>query len=261
VTAFLGSNLIIGLVLIALLLALVWRQRHHLDVPFTSPQRSWRALAWLGFAATAALTLWGTFADNWRKMVGEALDINEKYLSQRLVLEPVARDVRAVTLALLALSLLGMAPLFARYIGGYGYQLLLVLAGGTLFFPGFFLRQRLDTVLVSTLLFDLPPPLSLGMLSTIIFVVLDYAANVALLVISYLGLLGLVALPVTLVLDLLRQREPPADRQTAAYYAELRANLAARRAMTPQGVDAVPGGPPAAAEPGRDDRREPHPRP
>lgn len=255
-TAFLGSNLAIGLVLLALLLALVWRQRHNLDVPLTSPQRSWRALAWLGFGSTAALALWGTFADNWRKMVGEALDINERYLSQRLVLEPVARDVRAVTLVLLALSLLAMAPLFARYVGGYGYQLALLLLGAVLFIPTFALRQRLDTILVSTLLFDLPPPLSLGMLATIIFVVLDYAANVALLVISYLGLLGLVALPVTLVLDLLRQREPPPSRETEAYYAELRANLAARRAMTPQGVDAGPVGPSAAAEPGRADRGE-----
>ncbi len=240
-TAFLGSNLAVGLLLLALLLALVWRQRHNLDVLFTSPQRSWRALAWLGFGSTAALALWGTFADNWRKMIGEALDINERYLSQRLVLEPVARDVRAVTLVLLALSLLTMAPLFARYVGGYGYQLALMILGGTLFFPGFFLRQRLDTVLVSTLLFDLPPPLSLGMLATIIFVVLDYAANVALLVITYLGLLGLVALPVTLVLDLLRQREPPPDREPEAYYAELRANLAARRAMTPQGAQLTQG--------------------
>ena len=259
-TAFLGSNLAVGLVLLALLLALVWRQRHNLDVPFASSQRSWRALAWLGFGSTAALALWGTFADNWRKMVGEALDINERYLSQRLVLEPVARDVRAVTLVLLALSLLAMAPLFARYVGGYGYQLLLVLVGGALFIPAFAVRQRLDTILVSTLLYDLPPLFSLGMLSTIIFVVLDYAANVALLVISYLGLLGLVALPVTLVLDLLRQREPPPSRETEAYYAELRANLAARRAMTPQGVDVATGGPSATAAPGRDDRRDPESR-
>ena len=248
-TAFLGSNLAIGLVLLALLLALVWRQRHNLDVPLTSPQRAWRALAWLGFGSTAALALWGTFADNWRKLVGEALDINERYLSQRLVLEPVARDVRAVTLVLLALSLLAMAPLFARYVGGYGYQLALLLLGTVLFIPTFALRQRLDTILVSTLLYDLPPPLSLGMLATIIFVVLDYAANVALLVISYLGLLGLVALPVTLVLDLLRQREPPPDRQTEAYYAELRANLAARRAMTPQGAQLTQG--PAGGADGR----------
>ena len=260
-TAFLGSNLAIGLALIALLLALAWRQRHNLDAPFTSPQRPWRALAWLGVASTAALVLWGTFADNWRKMAGEALDINEKYLSQRLVLEPVARDVRAVTLALLALSLLSLAPLFARYVGGYGYQLALLLLGGVLFIPTFALRQRLDTILVSTLLYDLPPLFSLGMLATIVFVVLDYAANVALLVVSYLGLLGLVALPVTLLLDLLRQREPPPSSETEAYYAELRANLAARRAMSPHGVDAATGGPPAVAEPGRDDRREPHPRP
>jgi hypothetical protein len=232
VERFLGTNLAIGIVLIGTLLAIVLRWRYDVAVLFRDPQPAWRALAWVAFGSTAALALWGTLADNWRKMVGEALDINEKYVSQRLVPEPVPRDIRAVTVVLLAVSLLTMAPLFARHVGGYLYQISLTISAVALFILFYFLRQRLDTVLAT--IYTLPPLLSFGMLATIIFVLLDYAANVGLLVVVYLGLLGLVALPVTVVLDLLRQREPAPDASSAAFYAKVHEDLLARRSAAPR---------------------------
>jgi len=182
-------------------------------------------------------------------MIGEALDINEQYVSQRLVREPVPHDIRVVTVVLLVLSLLTMAPLFARHVGGYLYQLSLAIAGLTLFIPLYFLRQRLDTVLAS--IFTLPPLFSLGMLATLVFVVLDYATNVALLVVVYLGLLGLVALPVTVVLDLLKQRDPAPDASSAAFYAKVHEDLLARRSAAPRHT--VGNG---AADPRREDSLE-----
>lgn len=216
---FLGSNLALGLVLIGALAALVYRQRGLFMDMLRARQPAWRALAWTACGATAALLLWGTLADNWRKMVGEALDYREQFASQRAVLEPVARDVRAVTIVLLGVAILAAAPLFARYVGGYGLQIATLITGFTAFVPLYLIRQRLDTGLAG--IFELPPLFSLAMLATIVFLLTAYLTNVALLLALYLGLLGLVAIPATIALDLLGRRDPPPDPARATFYASL----------------------------------------
>ncbi len=229
---FLASNLALGLALIGALLAGVLQQRRNVADLLRGREPGWRLTARLGFGSTAALALWGTLADNWRKMLGEALDQGEQFLSQRLVRDPVAPEVRAVTLALLIFSLLTMAPLLARYVGGYLLQIALALTGFSAFVPLYLLRQRLDTGLAGV--FELPPLLSPAMLALIVFLLIDYAVNVATLLATYLALLGLVALPVTLALDLLGRREPPADSaEAAAFYAKVREGVAERRAASP----------------------------
>lgn len=233
---FLASNLAIGIVLIGTLLGLVVLQRHALADIFTARgEPGWRLLARLGAGATVALALWGTLADSWRKLLGEALDVNERFLSQRAVPEPVPRDIRVVTLVLLAASLLALAPLFARHIGGYLLQVAVVIAGFAAFIPLYLLRQRLDTGLAGIV--ELPPIFSPAMLATILFLLADYAINVALLLTSYLGLLGLVALPVTLVLDLLNRREPRVAAEPSAFYQELHTRVLARRDDAPRRED------------------------
>lgn len=216
---FLGSNLALGLALIGVVAALAYRARGPLRDMLRARQPAWRALAGAFCGATLALLLWGTLADNWRKMVGEALDFRERFASQRIVVEPVAGDVRAVTLVLLAVSLLAAAPLFARYVGGYGLQIATIITGFAAFVPLYLIRQRLDTGLAG--IFELPPLFSLAMLATIVFLLTAYLTNVALLLAIYLGLLGLVAVPVTIALDLLGRRDPPPDPAPATFYASL----------------------------------------
>jgi hypothetical protein len=75
------------------------------------------------------------------------------------------------------------------------------------------------------------------MLATALFLLANYALNVALLLTSYLGLLGLVALPVTLLLDLLRRRDLPTTGEGDAFYRELRQQVLARRAGAPRDGD------------------------
>jgi hypothetical protein len=227
---FLAGNLALGLALVISLAMLGWWQRSALADIAWARQPGWRWLAWAAGGAAGALLLWGSLADNWRKMLGELLDLKEPYPSQRAVLVPVAHDIRLVTFVLLALSLVTLAPLFARYAGGYVLQLTLVIIGAAAFFPLYLMRQRLDTGLAGVVGF--PPLFSLDMIGTLIYLLLDYAVNVALLLTSYLGLLGLVALPATAVLDLLGRREPPAEPTptTAAFYTTLRDHTAAQRA-------------------------------
>lgn len=243
----LGSNRTLGLVLLLTLALFVSRQRVAIAATLQARQAPWRLLARVAYGATVALLLWGTLADNWRKLISAPLDVNERFASQRLVQQPVPTELRAVTLLLLVTSLVTLAPLFARYVGGYGYQLALVIAGLAAFFPLYALRQRLDVGLLTIDRF--PALISLDMLATVIFVALAYIANVALLLLTFLGLLGLVALPVTALLDAFHQREPPPETTAASFYHTLHEGVVARRGLVPdRHVEdgpprRVPGGP------------------
>jgi hypothetical protein len=224
---FLAGNVALGLVTCLTVAALGWWQRHALTDIVRAPEPLWRVIAWGAIGLTVAILLWCTFADDWRKMFGELLDIREQYFSQRAVKVPVAGEIRAVTLALLVPALLLSGALFARYIGGYGLQCALVIVG----FSSFFVLQRLDVGLVTVVL-GTKQGFSVAALANFFYLLIDYAANIGLILMAYVTLLGLFALPVTAVLDLLGRRDPPArpSATDADYYAKIRANVAARQA-------------------------------
>lgn len=227
---FLASNQMLGLALCAVLLALGRARRGLLRDLVGVPERGWRIVAWGAFCCTVTVLLWFTFADDWRKVFGELLDVREQYLSQRAVPIPVDPALRRVSFILLVPALICGGALFARYLGGYGLQAILVLLGLSAFFPLYLIRQRLDTGLAGIL--ELPSLLSLAGVAIAFYLLLDWAANIALILTSYLGLLGLVALPVTLVLDLTGQREGSArpSQEADAFYTQLGKGVRERRA-------------------------------
>lgn len=228
---FLASNLALGLMVGLTVAALGRWQRGALRDIVRAPEPSWRIIAWGAFGLTIALIVWCSLADDWRKLFGELLDLREQFASQRIVKNPVPGEIRAVTLALLVPALLLMSMLFARYVGGYGLQFVLLIVGGSSFFVLYLFRQRLDAGLVGIVV-NGPTGLSLATLATLFYILIDYAANVGLILMSYLTLIGLVAMPVTLGLDLLGRRDPPARPTTADvdFYAKIRANVAERQA-------------------------------
>ena len=228
---FLASNLALGLVLLVIGAALVRWQRIALLDMMRVPERGWRIVAWVAFGLTVALLVWCSLADDWRKMFGELLDLRQEFFAERAVKVPVSGDVRAVTLALLVATLLLTGALFARYVGGYGLPIALVIVGFSSFFPLYLFRQRLDLGLVGIVI-NAPTGFSFGMLATLFYLAMDFTANVGLIAMSYAALVGLFALPMALVLDLLGRRDPPARPQASDvdFYATIRANVAARQA-------------------------------
>jgi len=226
---FLASNQMLGFVLIALLVGLGWWQRDLLGDIAQAPSRSWRILAWAALGLTCALVLWFTFADDWRKIFGELLDIGEKFPSQRAVIDPVDPAIRRVSLIVLVATLLLTGAIFARYVGGYGLQIVLIILGISSFFPCYLIRQRLDTGLAGIL--ELPSLFSVAMLGTIFYLLLGYSANIALILTAYIGLLGIAALPITAILDLLGRREAPVrpTDEVNDFYTRLSAGVEERR--------------------------------
>jgi len=225
----LASNQMLGFVLMALLVGLGWWQRDLLGDIARAPSAAWRILAWATLGMMCALVLWFTFADDWRKVFGELLDIGEKFPSQRAVLEPVDPAIRRVSLILLVATLLLTGGIFARYVGGYGLQIVLIILGVSSFFPNYLIRQRLDTGLAGIL--DFPSFFSVAMLGTIFYLLLGYAVNIALILTTYIGLLGIAALPITAILDLLGRREAPVrpTDEVNDFYTRLGAGVQERR--------------------------------
>lgn len=232
----LASNAALGVALAAVVAALAWWQRTGLRDIVGAPEPTWRAIAWGALGLVVVLIIWGSVADDWRKMFGELLDLREEFPSQRAVQQPVPGGIRAVTLALLVPALLLAGAVFARYLGGYGLQLVLIIVGFSSFFPLYLFRQRLDLGLVGIVV-SAPSGLSVGTFASLFYLLMDYAANIALILTSYLALLGLFALPVTALLDLLGRRDPPASPSAATtdFYAQIRANVAARQAERAKG--------------------------
>lgn len=228
-TQFLASNQMLGFVLIALLLSLGWWQRDLLGDIARAPSAAWRILAWATLIMTCVLVLWFTFADDWRKVFGELLDIGEKFPSQRAVLDPVDPTIRRVSLVLLVVTLLLTGGIFARYVGGYGLQIVLIILGVSAFFPSYLMRQRLDTGLAGIV--ELPSVFSLAMLGTLFYLLLSYAVNIALILTTYIGLLGIAALPITALLDLFGRREAPVrpTDEVNDFYTRLSAGVVERR--------------------------------
>jgi hypothetical protein len=228
---FLAGNVALGLVVCLTVVGIGWWQRDALGEMVRAPEPAWRAVAWGAIGLILALVLWCTFADDWRKMFGELLDLREQYQSQRTVKNPVAGEIRAVTLALLVPALVLSGALFARYVGGYGLQFVLLIVGFSSIFMLYLFRQRLDAGLVSIVL-GAPPSFSAATLASLFYFLIDYGANVGLILMSFLTLLSIFALPVTALLDLLGRRDPPArpSASDADFYANIRANVAARQA-------------------------------
>ncbi|MFN8540434.1 MAG: hypothetical protein U0232_23525 [Thermomicrobiales bacterium] len=228
---FLAGNVALGLVLCLTVAGLVWWQRRALQEMIGVPETTWRVIAWGAFGLTVAILIWGTFADDWRKMFGELLDLRQQYSAERTVKNPVPGEFRTVTLTLLVPAMLLTGALFARYIGGYILQVVVLIAGFSSVFMLYLFRQRLDAGL-ATIVLGKKTGFSLAALANIFYLLIDYAANIGLILMAYITLLGLFAMPVTIVLDLLGRRDPPA-RPTAAdtdFYAQIRANVAARQA-------------------------------
>lgn len=78
-----------------------------------------RTASRVSFAALGAFVVWTTVFDNWRKMLGLLVDERNRWKSDLYRSDPPPDAVRAVTIALFVVALLGACYLYARYARGY----------------------------------------------------------------------------------------------------------------------------------------------
>jgi hypothetical protein len=216
---WLAGNLPLGLALTAFILALLWSLRGFLRDFAQDPDAFWRGLLRLAPVPVALFVGWTTVFDNWRQLLEEPLRLTKRYEYQRVVLDPTPDGLRAVTVLLLVVSLVPVAALFARHVGGYALQALVCLAGVIVWAPLFGLRRRWDANLALGFGGDLTSPADLA--GYALFVLFDWLAVSILILATYLILTMVVALPLTLLLDLTRLRRPRITGEAGAFFSAL----------------------------------------
>ncbi len=222
----LAGNVALGIALSVFLLLIARANRSFLRDVLRDPEPGWRLLARLAAWLTSVFVAWTTLLDNWRQLVALPYRLSRRFPSERIVLDPPTDTVRTVTIALLALSLLLVACLLARHVGGYVLQVTLLVGALVLWAPLFAIRHRLDTELAFSFtgqadsLADIPTFLA--------YLLITWLADAAMIALMYTMLLAVVALPITLLLDLIGRRQPRATDEAHAFFTAVGRRATAR---------------------------------
>lgn len=218
------SNTMMGIAVIAAIGIFAWSLRHALSVLFEDSERRWRHIARVWVWTVSALIVWITLFDDWLQLVTEPYRLSQRWEYQRVIFDPIDRDVRIVTVALLIVSLVPTAALFARHIGGYLLQFSTLILAVFAWFPIFVFRQRLD-MFVNTI-----PESGNGSAAEIGgflgFWVMRTGFGVLSVASTWLVLVMTVAPIVTFVLDRLNWRQPRISDEAIPFYAALAENAA-----------------------------------
>jgi hypothetical protein len=218
----LASNEMIGVALLAILPALVYKNRSFFRDVWNDQDRLWRVIARLALISLLTLIAWGSLADNWRQLSGTPYRLIQMFPSKRAEVNPPAEWVRDITIVLLVLALFFMACLVARHIGGYVTQMALLMIAVVAWLPFFILRQRLDLNLA--LGFDGSWTSPLDVAGYVLFTLAAWTVDSLVLVMTFIVLLIVVSLPVTLLLDITRLRKPRVRGEANSYFRALSSN-------------------------------------
>lgn len=209
----------LGGVMALVILAIARANRGFLRDIASDPEASWRVLAWAAVAAFLTLLVWISVFDNVRQLIAWPYRSLQRFPSRRLEFDPPSHEIRVVTLILLALTLLLMAALFARHVGGYPLQFLLAFCGTALWLPLFVLRLRLNLNLATGFSGDWTSPVDA--LSYLAFAVLAWSVEIAVISSAFVALVAAVALPVTALLDLFHRRTPRPTNEAKPFFTAL----------------------------------------
>lgn len=116
---FLSSNYPISLIILALVGAWAYRSRSSIRLAMMDDVPIWNAIARVAVGSTTLLFLWATLFDNWRLLLGYVIITGRDYAADPLEAGATPEMLRMVTLALLAVSLVTLALVYARHMGAY----------------------------------------------------------------------------------------------------------------------------------------------
>ena len=219
IETFLAGNVSLSIAIIVFIVIIGRVNRPFLRDVWNDPDRLWRVIARLALVANAALVLWISIQDNWRQLSGTPYRSIQIFPSKRVEYNPPPENIRQISFILLGIALVLTACLLARHVGGYAMQIVILLMSVVAWVPFFILHQRLDINLA--LGFDGSWTNPLDAFSYLLFVVLAWITDFGVAVLTYLVLLSIVALPVTLILDITRLRRPKVRGEANSYFRSL----------------------------------------
>ena len=217
----LAGNAALGLALLIAVVLLARPNRSFLRDAAHDPERLWRGVAGVALGFSLACWGWITAVDDWRRLIDLPYRVVQRYPSAREESASTPEALRLVTVVLLVASLVPVAGLVARHVGGYGVQLALLIGTAMFWPPLYLLRRRLDfdLDLASTFGGELTSPGAA--IAYTVFLFGAWILAIATILISYLALLMVVAPPVTLFLDLVRRRRPRTTAEATPFFAAL----------------------------------------
>jgi hypothetical protein len=216
IDSMLNTNEALGCALVVVVLLIGRANRMFLRDVARDPEALWRFMAKWALASLVVVLAWGSLLDNWRQLVGAPFRMAQRFPSQRVEYNPPSTEVRTITVVLIGIMLVPFACLMARHVAGYLLQVIFAFGSLVLWVPIFAIRQRLNVNLAFG--FDGSWTSPLDVLGYGLFVLLAWLVEITLMLLLFSILLSVVAVPVTLVLDLLRRRRPRATGEAAAFF-------------------------------------------
>jgi hypothetical protein len=211
-----ASNEALGVVLTLVLITIGMKNRGFVREIATDPDRLWRIIARAALISTAIFIAWTSIFDNWRQLIGLPYRLSQRFPSQRVEYNPPSDDVRTVTFILLGISLFFVACIVARHVGGVIIQLILLVAAISFWAPLFIFRQRFDINL--SLGFEGSPTSVIDVGAYLLWLIGAWVLDIAVIAITYAALLALVAIPVTILLQIFRLREPKVTKEADTFF-------------------------------------------
>ncbi len=216
IESILASNEMLGLWMFFLLAIFGHFNREFLRDIWRQDERLWRIIARLSLGSVLGLLIWGSLFDNWRSIAEIPYRYIQVWESRRVEYNPPPDWARDGTMVLLVLALFFTACLVARHVGGYFMQLALMLPAAAAWIPLFIVRQRFDFNL--GLGFDGSWTDPIDVIGYLLFLVASWTITSLALFATFIILLMIVALPVTLLLDITKLRHPRVKGEANSYF-------------------------------------------
>lgn len=195
---FLAGNFPISLLILTAVGIWGYRNRSSISLAMNDPQRHWAAITRLAVYSTALFFVWVTVLDNWRQLLGYMVITGRRYASDPFEASATPEMLRYVSLALLIVSVVSVAIVYARHFGSYVFLIICVTFVPLFAFTFNEVRISADAFLrLSEFALENPSPLDAG---SILFWSMGMFVIVAAVVMAfYLTLMALVALPLRII--------------------------------------------------------------
>jgi hypothetical protein len=201
----------------------VWASSHRSTLRdfWYEPSPFWRVVERATLIFAVVIPLWVALFDNWRQLLGYSLSPSTRYKSEIDATSGPPDPSRWVPLALIAVSLVCLALIYARRQHGLGMlSLILVFALAYFFFLNSF-RMRADVFIVTTQN-DLDHPGVATTIYILVWVVTLCGFIASTIAAAYVWLFAVIAFPLHIIFGLLNRNQTKAEPDSIVRYLGLR---------------------------------------
>lgn len=202
-----------------LIVLAVWANGHRSTVRefWNDSSPFWRWVERTTLILSVVLPLWIAIFDNWRQLLGYSLPTSSRYESDIFITTVTPEPLRWITLALIAISLVCLALIYARRQHGLGkLSLMLVFALAYFYFMNG-IRMRADTFLATTQ-DDLDHPQVMNVIFIVVWAIGMYGFIASVIAAAYIWLFSVVAFPLHIIYGIATRNRAEVDPESLLVY-------------------------------------------